>query len=169
MASACAAGLLTTEAPISSKEKAFQAGRLYPCLTDRFDEMGSASGHSFHRDLLVARLIYQANPVRHIDVCSIDGFVAHLAALGVEVFDIRSLPIDAKGITFLQMDIMQPNDELADCTDSLSCLHVLKHFGLGRCGNPIDYEGHRKGIFELRKSARNSVPDTSVKARRTSM
>src|SRR5260370_4474499 len=135
----------------ASKERAFQAGKLYPCLTDRFDEMGVASGHYFHQDLLAARLIYQANPIRHIDVGSrIDGFVAHVAAFReIEVFDIRRLSTDAKGITFRQADIMQSNDELAECTDSLSCLHVLEHFGLGRYGDPIDYEGHRKGFMNL--------------------
>lgn len=33
---------------------------------------------------------------------------------------------------------------LKNSTDSLSCLHTLEHFGLGRHGDPIDPEGHIK-------------------------
>jgi SAM-dependent methyltransferase len=135
----------------ASTAQSFQVGKLYPCLTDRFDEMGAASGAYFHQDLLAARLIYKANPKRHIDVGSrLDGFVAHVAAFReIEVFDIRPLTTDAKNIKFRQLDIMQPNETLTECTDSLSCLNVLEHFGLGRYGDPIDYEGHCKGFENL--------------------
>ena len=33
--------------------------------------------------------------------------------------------------------------------DSISCLHAIEHFGLGRYGDPIDVEGHTKGITNL--------------------
>jgi SAM-dependent methyltransferase len=32
---------------------------------------------------------------------------------------------------------------------SLSCLHAIEHFGLGRYGDPIDFEGHIKGLDSL--------------------
>ena len=35
--------------------------------------------------------------------------------------------------------------------DSLSCLHTLEHFGLGRYGDKIDPEGHIKGFQNLVK------------------
>ena len=41
--------------------------------------------------------------------------------------------------------------ELLDSCDSLSCLHALEHFGLGRYGDPIIYNGHIKGIENLTK------------------
>jgi hypothetical protein len=34
-------------------------------------------------------------------------------------------------------------------TPSLSCLHAIEHFGLGRYGDPIDLDGHKKGIKNL--------------------
>src|SRR5262249_24144693 len=50
-------------------------------LDDYGQQAGTASGHYFHQDLLVANLVRQANPIRHIDVGSrIDGFVAHVAS-----------------------------------------------------------------------------------------
>jgi hypothetical protein len=38
---------------------------------------------------------------------------------------------------------------MAAYTDSLSCLHAIEHFGLGRYGDPIDFEGHIKGLHSL--------------------
>jgi hypothetical protein len=33
--------------------------------------------------------------------------------------------------------------------DSISCLHAIEHFGLGRYGDPIDPDGHQKGFANL--------------------
>lgn len=38
---------------------------------------------------------------------------------------------------------------LQSSTDSLSCLHALEHFGLGRYGDPIDPQGHLRGFESL--------------------
>ena len=36
-----------------------------------------------------------------------------------------------------------------ECTDSLSCLHALEHFGLGRYGDPISFEGYLMGFKNI--------------------
>jgi hypothetical protein len=33
--------------------------------------------------------------------------------------------------------------------DSLSCLHALEHFGLGRYGDPVNPNGYRQGLENL--------------------
>lgn len=119
-------------------------------LSGYFDSAGTARGHYFHQDLLVAKLIYEHKPKRHIDIASrIDGFVAHVAAFReIEVFDVRPLEKSVhKNIIFHQADLMSPQN--LERTDSLSCLHAIEHFGLGRYTDPIDVEGHNKGIFNL--------------------
>lgn len=35
--------------------------------------------------------------------------------------------------------------------DSISCLHVLEHFGLGRYGDPVDVNGHFLGLENIYK------------------
>jgi SAM-dependent methyltransferase len=35
------------------------------------------------------------------------------------------------------------------CTDSISCLHALEHFGWGRYGDPVDYSGYLKGFNNI--------------------
>jgi hypothetical protein len=122
-----------------------------PILSDYDASAGEARGHYFHQDLLVASLIHAAAPARHIDVGSrVDGFVAHVAAFRpIEVFDVRPLSVAHPRITFIQRDLSRPGEDLRAVTDSLSCLHALEHFGLGRYGDPIDPDGHLKGFATL--------------------
>ena len=128
-------------------EKGGKITRNFMILYDYEDQAGTDSGHYFHQDLLVAKLIFENNPHRHVDVASrIDGFVAHVASFReIEVFDIRPLRKSVhKNIKFIQADLMNPK-EIGE-VDSISCLHAIEHFGLGRYNDPIDIDGHKKGI-----------------------
>jgi len=119
-------------------------------LNDFESEAGTTQGEYFHQDLLVAKFIFDRNPKRHIDVGSrIDGFVAHVASYReIEILDIRPLhKIQHQNISFIQADLMNVQD--LQKTDSLSCLHAIEHFGLGRYKDPIDIYGHIKGINNL--------------------
>jgi SAM-dependent methyltransferase len=134
-------------------QKQWKLGFTMPCFHDKYDFGGVASGDYFHQDLLVAQKIFKAQPQKHADVGSrIDGFVAHVAAFRpIEVFDIRPLNAHPQNIVFKQADFMELPDDLLDYCDSLSCLHALEHFGLGRYGDPIDIDGYRKGFKNLCK------------------
>jgi SAM-dependent methyltransferase len=126
-------------------------GKLYPALGDRYKPGGSLTDHYFYQDLIVAQRIHDNNPVKHIDVGSrIDGFVTHVASFReIEVFDIRPLTLDIPNVRFVQADFMNPIQDLKDYTDSISSLHALEHFGLGRYGDPLDPDGHLKGIESI--------------------
>jgi len=140
---------LKSQAPATTE---FPFGEFYPCLDDRFAEGGFGQGHYFHQDLLVARRIYLNKPDKHVDVGSrIDGFVAHVASFRpIEVFDIRPLSNTIPNIRHTQADLMAPIDErLAGYCDSLSCLHALEHFGLGRYGDLVNHDGHILGLRNL--------------------
>lgn len=124
----------------------------YPILADYYAQAGSASGHYFHQDLLVASFVFKTNPNRHIDVGSrIDGFVSHVASFRkIDVMDVRFLnDIEHKNISFIQADLMCINNSLDNITDSISCLHAIEHFGLGRYGDAIDPLGHIKGFNNI--------------------
>lgn len=119
-------------------------------LFDYESVAGNNKGHYFHQDLIVAKLIRENQPKRHLDIGSrIDGFVAHVASFReIEVGDIRKLEkSEHENIKFIQLDLMKPQD--LKKTDSLSCLHTIEHLGLGRFGDPICVEGHLKGIENL--------------------
>jgi hypothetical protein len=44
---------------------------------------------------------------------------------------------------------MKLPEDMKGCCDSLSSLHAIEHFGLGRYGDPIDINGHLKAITNL--------------------
>lgn len=124
----------------------------HPILRDYDAQAGSASGHYFHQDLLVASFVHKSNPARHIDIgSSIDGFVAHVASFRkIEVMDVRQLKSTGhENIVFFQADLMDQNNARQNITDSISCLHAIEHFGLGRYGDPIDPDGHKKGFDNI--------------------
>lgn len=121
-------------------------------LHDFNDVAGETKGHYFHQDLLVASFIATRGPARHIDVGSrIDGFVAHVASFReIEILDVRKLgEIGHPQIKFVQRDLMKSDSHFNEITDSLSCLHTIEHFGLGRYGDPIDPDGHKVGLQNL--------------------
>ena len=128
-------------------------GQSFPVL-DEWNEACGGLGAYFHQDQRVARWIYEAAPRRHIDVGSrLDGFIGHLSVFReVEVLDIRPHPGDVPGVVFHRFDLMaELPSEWVECTDSLSCLHTIEHFGLGRYGDPIDVNGHVKGLEQLKR------------------
>ena len=135
----------------SDHPEEFPLGQAFAVYADREDAAGTASGHYFHQDLFVAREIFHRQPQRHVDVgSSVYGFVSHVASFrNIDVFDVRPLTVRVQGITFIQHDLMKPDEQFDAMTDSLSCLHALEHFGLGRYSDPIDYDGWRKGFANL--------------------
>lgn len=138
--------------------RASYSGRLElkPCLFDWYEEGGTATGEYFWQDLLVARMIFAANPKKHVDIGSrVDGFVAHVASFReIEVLDIRSISANIPGVIFKQVDLMNPSEDFANYCDSLSCLHALEHFGLGRYGDTIDTKGYESGISNMSRILR---------------
>ena len=139
---------------INERNKFLKMGGLvshtYPVTSEYRESAGTASGHYFHQDLLVSQFIFQANPVRHIDIGSrIDGFVAHVAAFRkIEIFDIRALSgSNHPNIEYRQANLMIGAGN--QITDSISCLHTIEHFGLGRYGDPIDPKGYIVGFNNL--------------------
>lgn len=126
-----------------------------PVLHDAEESGGIATGHYFHQDLYVAKRIFSESPKNHLDIGSrVDGFVAHLATFRrVDVFDIRPIENKVSNINFIQCDLMNLNKEfiLSRQYESISCLHVLEHFGLGRYGDPLNLNGYHKGLENIVK------------------
>lgn len=142
---------LKNQANGSTFKEVFPLGSGYPCYNDHNDNAGTAAGHYFHQDLIVARDIFKKAPIRHIDVgSSVNGFVSHVASFReIDVIDIRPLGSQINGINFVQKDVMEPAGDFTNCTDSLSCLHALEHFGLGRYGDPVNFDGWMIGLSNL--------------------
>ena len=125
--------------------------KLLPSLNDFNDSAGAADGHYFWQDLICAQWINDENPEQHFDVGSrVDGFIAHLlASREVILLDIRPLPYKIPGLTMVIGDIQIESQREAGAYTSVSSLHSIEHFGLGRYMDPIDPIGHEKGLLNL--------------------
>jgi SAM-dependent methyltransferase len=123
---------------------------LKPILLDYHETAGQIGGHYFFQDLWAARKIFAARPGRHIDIGSrIDGFIAHvLSFMPVTMLDIRPLHSPLPELTFEQADATNLAGIADDSVESLSSLHAIEHFGLGRYGDPIN----PNGCFEAMRS-----------------
>jgi len=127
-------------------------------MLTEWNESSGSLGAYFFQDQLVAGWIHETNPIRHVDVGSrLDGFIGHLSIFRqVEVVDIRPQPLAVKNVQFRQLDLMEDLPEKwIESTDSLSCLHTIEHFGLGRYGDPINPDGYLKGLDQLKRMVKS--------------
>ena len=133
------------------KKEGGKVDNFFPILYDYRDQAGSVKGHYFHQDIRVSSMIYQNSPPNHLDVGGrIDGFISNISIfMKVDVLDIRQLNINKKNINFIQGDIMSTNFNLNQKFKSISCLHTIEHFGLGRYGDNINPYGHIIGFKNL--------------------
>lgn len=116
---------------------------------DLKDSVGRLAEHYFAQDIWAAQKIYQENPGEHYDIGSrLDGFIAHLLVFLKEVkyIDIRPLPYEIAGLQFIQGDATNLETIADNSITSLSSLHAVEHFGLGRYGDPVDPEACFKVI-----------------------
>lgn len=115
-------------------------------LSDYRKNAGNVDCHYFYQDILTASKIIARHPNNHIDVGSrIEGFVSHLLAAGIKttVIDVRPLSIWEIGfgipsLNFIQADASDLTGIQDNSVESLSSLHAVEHFGLGRYGDEID-------------------------------
>ena len=111
-------------------------------------------GNYFWQDLWAAKLIYKSGIKKHFDIGSrIDGFIAHLLAMNIEVslIDIREFPGEVENLHTIVDDATSLKQIADNSVESMSALCSLEHFGLGRYGDPIDPEACFKCFSEIQK------------------
>lgn len=96
-----------------------------------------------------ARVVAQINPRRHVDVASSLYFVSAISAfVPTKFIDFRPAELGLSGLSSSAGTLLNlPFD--SNSVESLSCMHVVEHVGLGRYGDPFDYDGDLKAIAEL--------------------
>lgn len=128
-------------------------GNLYPIYFDRYEEAGEVPKHYFYMDLWAAKKIYKSNVKMHYDIGSrIDSFISHcLVFCKVTMLDVRPLNSSVPNLKFIQADCMDMKNIKSNSIGSISTLHAVEHFGLGRYGDPIDPLGYNKAINEIKR------------------
>ena len=122
-------------------------------MTDCLHSSGE-TGDYFFQDMWAAREIYRSNVKRVYDIGSrVDGYIAHLLSMEVSVtlLDIRPLPGKVEGVDFIQANATDLSTIPDESIETLSSLCALEHFGLGRYGDPIDYNGWKKSLHAMKR------------------
>ena len=122
-----------------------------PSLNDKKMNAGTASGHYFWQDIICAHWVKNDVNGTHLDLGSrIDGFITHVSIFcNVELLDIRPLVSEIPNVSFKVRDILKANEAELTKFHTVSSLHSIEHFGLGRYGDPIVVNGHEIGLLNL--------------------
>lgn len=129
---------------------------LLPRLNDRNQLSGSYDNEYFLTDLFISQYIYanNLNINNLLDVGSrVDGFVSNVASFRkINIIDIRNVPKELKNIKGKRLDMTGDYKSIPrERYDFITSIHAIEHFGLGRYGDPIDFNGHIKAIRNINK------------------
>lgn len=134
----------------SSKRFELNESDWYPCLNDNTPFTGFDRHYVFHV-AWACRIVREINPPVHVDFSSSLYFCTTLSAfVPVRFYDYRPADLNLSGMESLRGDLTRIDFE-DNSIDSISCLHTIEHVGLGRYGDPIDYDGDLKAIAELKR------------------
>jgi SAM-dependent methyltransferase len=94
-------------------------------------------------------VLARTRPKSHVDISSIVTFSTLISAfIPVEFLDLRPADIRLDNLNSRAGDLLKlPFSD--NSIESLSCMHVIEHVGLGRYGEPIDPDGDLRAIGEM--------------------
>lgn len=121
---------------------------LYPFLYDAGSNADFDRHYTYHT-AWAARVLAEINPKKHVDISSDLRFVTLISAfIPLQFYDYRPIKIELSNLKCEHVDVTQlPFKD--NSIDSLSCMHVVEHIGLGRYGDQVDPEGDIKAMKEL--------------------
>ncbi len=122
----------------------------FPQVFDRTSTTGF-DHHYVYQGPWVFEKLLKTLPKNHVDVGSQINYMGFFSAIFPTTFvDIRPTNADFLNFTEVRGSILKmPYKNKA--VESLSCLHVIEHIGLGRYGDKIDPEGSIKACKELQR------------------
>ncbi|MEI8226711.1 MAG: DUF268 domain-containing protein [Planctomycetota bacterium] len=122
----------------------------HPCLDDRTTTTTFDRHYVFHT-AWAARVLAQSRPRKHVDIGSSLYFAGIVSAfVPTEFYDLRPAALNLSNLQSRHADLMRLPFGDGE-VESLSCMHVVEHVGLGRYGDPIDPDGDLKAMRELQR------------------
>jgi SAM-dependent methyltransferase len=120
----------------------------HPCLEDKtpatdFDR------HYIYHTAWAARVLARMRPEVHVDISSYLYFCTIVSAfVPIKFYDYRPADLQLSNLTSETANLLAL--PFADqSVQSISCMHVVEHVGLGRYGDPLDPGGDLKAMAEL--------------------
>lgn len=122
----------------------------YPCFDDQTNST-AFDRHYIYHPAWAARILAQTFPKEHVDISSILHFCTLVSAfIPIKYYDYRPADLKLENLTSESADLLSlPFTD--GSIQSLSCMHVVEHVGLGRYGDPLDPNGDLKAIAELKR------------------
>ena len=134
----------------SEKRFSLNKKEILPCYWDKTKTTDFDHHYVLHT-AWATRKIKEINPIKHIDIASSLYFCTSLSShLPVEFYDYRPAEIVLPNLKMGNADLCNLKFK-SNSIESLSCMHTIEHIGLGRYGDPIDYDGDLKAIKELKR------------------
>jgi SAM-dependent methyltransferase len=126
----------------------------WPILDDKQSSVPFDRQYFYHPSW-AARVLAENRPSKHVDISSILRFVGDISAfIPTEYYEFQAPDISLSNLTTGSVDLTNlPFD--SHSIESLSCMHVVEHIGLGRYGDDIDPHGDLKAAAELQRVVRN--------------
>lgn len=98
-----------------------------------------------------ARILNDLTPKEHVDISSSIIFCGIASAfVPIRHYDYRTPRLELPGLICGSQDLVKLSFE-DNSIDSLSCMHVIEHIGLGRYGDPINPVGDELAAKELKR------------------
>lgn len=120
----------------------------FACMDDNTPSTGFDRHYIYHTSW-AARYIKQNNINHHTDISSTLFFSGVVSAFcKIDFYDYRPANLILSNLTSKSADLCNLFFE-DNSVKSLSCMHTIEHVGLGRYGDPYDYDGDLKAIKEL--------------------
>ncbi len=118
------------------------------CLNDATSDTPFDPHYTYH-PAWAARVVARSMPKKHIDIASTLKFCTLVSAfIPVEFYDYRPANLKLSNLVSKFGDLYAlPFTD--NSVESLSCMHTIEHVGLGRYGDPVDYDGDIKATKEL--------------------
>jgi hypothetical protein len=112
----------------------------FPILND-YSANHELDFHYLYHPAWALKKIFTQMPKMHVDLASkLDFSLAIAALIPIEYHDYRLVRLSVKNFKSFFTDIQKlPYSDSS--IESLSCMHVIEHIGLGRYGDPIVFNG----------------------------
>ena len=123
---------------------------LYPCLYERTAKTDFDRHYVYHT-AWASRIIAKIKPEIHIDFSSFIYFSSIISAFtSVKFYDYRPVDLKLDNLSCEAADLLNlPFED--ESIQSLSCMHVIEHIGLGRYADSLDPDGDLKAMTELKR------------------
>lgn len=132
----------------TNRDFSIKSSDLFPCLLDNTPQTGFEPHYIYH-PAWAARIIQKINPKFHTDISSSLSFVTILSAfVPTKFYDYQPAFLNLQNLESKTGDLNALDFE-DNSIESLSCMHVVEHIGLGRYGDKLDPDGDIKAMKEL--------------------